>query len=370
MFSAKNITLSIALIIVFIFSLHSQEKEGFKITEQIETTSVKNQDKTGTCWSFATISFLESEAIRLGNDKPDLSEMYIVKEIYRQKAKDYIRFHGNITFSQGGQAHDVMNAIRVVGLAPEKAYSGLQNEATTHNHTELVAVLKSVLKTLSQNPQDDSLTSHWPDAVQGIIDAYLGKSPDKFKFGRKEIRPEKYMKDEIGINPADYIEFTSYTHHPFYEPFVLEIPDNWSFDQYYNVTVDDLAETADYSLKNGYSVCWDGDVSEPTFDFFSATAKLDDNYKKELKSAEDYQTERQRTFNNRLTTDDHLMHITGKAEDSDGNPYYLVKNSWGESSNSCGGYLYMSVPYYKIKTVAIMVHKDGIPNDIRKKLDL
>ena len=357
---------------IFMFSLffnyvsaHSQEHPDYTITQQVNTTSVKDQEKSGTCWSYATISFIETEALRKGQSKLNLSEMFPVRFAYQQKARDYVRFHGNNNFSQGGQAHDVMHVIQEHGIVPQKVYRGL-NYGTDHNdHREMAAILKSMSDAVV-NLNTDKLTTAWDDAISSVLDTYLGEVPEKFNYEGTAYTPVEFAKDVVNINPADYVELTSFGHHDYYTAFDLEVPDNWSHDLYYNIPADELMSVMENALKNGYSVCWDGDVSEPKFRHKKGEALLQSEDKKALE--QNPEKHRLHTFNNMTTTDDHLMHITGLAEDDADETFYLTKNSWNKNSNDYGGYLYMSAEYVKLKTIAIMVHKDAIPEDIADKL--
>jgi bleomycin hydrolase len=369
------------LIIAITFSVFSQKKkkeksEDIQFTEitSIKTSKVKSQDRAGTCWDYATTSFVETEAMRLGKKEFDLSEMYSVRFDYVTKAKYYIQVQGKGNFSPGGQAHDMMIVLKEHGLVPETAYPGLNYGDTIHRHGEMLDGLSGFLNGVNK-ASDKKLTTAWMSAVNGILDAYLGTPIDKFDYNGKTYTPIEFAKKEVGVNPDDYIEITSYTDAPFYTQYVLRIPDNWSYNFYYNLPMGDLMKIMNYSLENGYSFVFDGDVSEKTFNHRKRMAVLpmpseENHYKLGLKEVEVTQEMRQKTFNSRETTDDHLMHITGMVKDQNEKIYYKTKNSWGSDSNDFGGYLYMSESYMKLKTVAIMVHKDAIPIDIAKKLGI
>lgn len=391
------ICISIVLITNIVYSQdnqHEKSEKGFEFTMiyQVDATPVKDQNRSGTCWSFAAISFLESELMRLGKGKYDLSEMFNVRYSYPAKAQRYIRYHGMASFG-GGQAHDVMNVVKEYGLIPESVYSGKRSETEGHNHNEMDAILKSMLEGIIKK-SSKPLTPYWMEAFESVLDVYLGEVPKKFKFNNKEYTPLTF-KQELGINPDDYIELTSYSHHPYYKPFILEVPDNWSDDLYYNLPINDLLEVMEYALDNGYSICWDGDVSEKGFSHKNGVAfvPLEDttvfndterakweqlserdrksmfyNYKEPVKEKIITQEMRQETFNNYAITDDHLMHITGLAKDINGTKYYYTKNSWNTNGSKENGFIYMSESYIKLTTIAIMVHKDAIPNNIVKKL--
>jgi len=375
--------LAMALFMNTQLSAQTAKDDGyqFKVEESCKATVVKNQQKTGTCWSYSTTSYVESELIRLGKGEHDLSEMYVVRQIYMDKAMNYMRRQGKAQFSQGSLSHDVITSIRKYGAVPESAYSGLNNGDEIHNHSELSSVVKGMLDAMIKSSRG-KLSNHWQAAVGAVLDVYLGEAPKKFKYKGKEYTPKTFAADVLGINPDDYIEITSYEHHPYYKPCVLEIPDNFSNGLYYNVPIKDMESITDNAVKEGYSVAWDCDVSEKGFSQKNGLAILpaqdwSDMSKEEkaaafnapVKQKTVTQNMRQTTFDNYSTTDDHLMHITGIAKDAKGNSYYQVKNSWGEQGKY-KGYLYASKAYFQLKTVAVMVHKDAIPADIKKKLNL
>ena len=357
------------------FSQEDKQSETYEFTEQVrlETSSVKDQGRSDTCWCFATVSFLETELLRMGKPEYDLSEMFLVHEAYKKKANLYVRYHGNNNFGQGGQAHDAIYELAEHGIVPEKAYSGIIYGDNTHKHYELASVLKGFTDQLLEN-RSRTISPVWNEAYAGILEAYLGKTPEQFEYKGNTYTPQSFAK-ELELNPEDYVELTSFSHHPYYEQFILEIPDNWSHDPYYNLPLDELMEVMDYSMENGYSVVWDGDVSSEGFSHSNGIAVVpedeDSNFKshpvKEKNITESY---RQQQFNQFVTTDDHLMHLTGIGQDQKGTKYYLTKNSWAPDSNEKGGFLYMSEPFIRLNTIAIMVHKDAIPKDIRNKLGL
>ncbi|PID87860.1 MAG: aminopeptidase [Bacteroidia bacterium] len=356
-------TIITVLLLIGLSPVFAQEKTDFIKVYDTKTSPVKNQGRTGTCWSFTTCSFLESEILKSKNKELDLSEMFIAYYAYLQKAEDYLRFHGKGNFSEGGQAHDVINVIKQYGLMPESAYSGFcSKKQKKHNHASMVDNLTSVLENALKGKK---LSPTWKVAFKALLNSHLGEIPETFVFQGKKYTSKTFCKQAAGINPDDYIEFTSYTHHPFYTTFDLEVPDNWSHDVYYNVPIDDLTAIMDNALKNGYSIAWDGDVSEKGFVHKTATATLSKEDKKQIK-AQGMQAFRQSTFDDFSTTDDHLMHITGKVKDKEGTLYYKTKNSWG-AYNQYDGFLFMSEDYIRIKTVAILVNKNAVPANIAKK---
>jgi len=365
-------------------SVFAQEKPKgyvFEKLNEVKTTPVKNQWLSGTCWCFATTSFVETEMLRMGKDPLDISEAFFIYQNYLLKADKYIRLHGNYSFSCGGQAHDVMNALKLFGALPEQVYSGLMNGEKLPDQMEMDEMLKAAMTIVAK--KEGTIKPNWKEALEGILDAYMGKIPENFDYKSKKYNPKTFAADVIGINPDDYVELTSFSHHPFYSKFILEVPDNWSMGEYYNLPVDDLMSILENALKKGYSVAWDGDVSENEFKHKKNVAVLPvlewkDRTNEQKESLFDApepekkvtQQMRQDCFDNFSTTDDHLMHIVGMAKDEKGTIYYYVKNSWGEKSNSLNGFLYMSDSYIRLKTIAIMVHKDAIPADIKKKLKL
>lgn len=344
---------------------------AFELEKGLNCTAIKSQGNTGTCWSFATSSFLESELLRIGKEPFDLSEMYVVRNIYKEKARNYVLRQGKANFSQGSLAHDVINAAKKYGLVPEEAYSGKTDPDVKHSHSEMEAVLKGMLDGVLKQKR---LSNKWMSVLEAAMDIYLGAAPENFNYKGKKYSPKSFAKDN-GINPDDYISLSSYTHHDFYDKFILEIPDNFSNGAFYNLPIDELMSVIDNAIKNDYSVAWDGDVSEKGFSAKEGMAVLpEDSKRKDLfkqpgKEKEVDQEMRQTTFESYATTDDHLMHLTGIAKDKKGTKYFLIKNSWGEIGPE-KGYLYMSEAYAKLKTVAILVHKDAVPKEILNKLSL
>ncbi|MGB0423778.1 MAG: aminopeptidase C [Flavobacteriales bacterium] len=369
----KNLLMLLS-VACFIGSASAQDKQFYQFTDlvNLEHTSTKDQCRTGTCWSYATSSFIESELLRMGKGEHDLSEMFNVRMTYPEKVRNYIRYQGKTQFSAGSLSHDVINSIRKHGVVPQSVYSGLKNGETVHNHGEMDNVLEAMTKSLVDNSRG-SLSDSWSDAVDGVLDAYLGEVPTSFEVEGKKYTPESY-RDELGLNADDYYSFSSFTHHPFYEEFVLEVPDNFSGGEFYNVQMDELVQMTEAALKNGYTVAWDADVSEKGFSFRNGMALLLDKdvpkdkmfTEKQAEMAPD-QASRQAAYESYSTTDDHLMHIIGMAKDQFGQPYFIIKNSWGDE-NPYGGKQYISYPYFKMKTVGIMLHKGALTKAITKKL--
>lgn len=355
----KTILTFLILFSLPLFTLAQKNDEKLNEIIRIPASPVKNQQKTGTCWSFATTSFLESEILRKGKGEYDLSEMYFVRYAYLQKAKNYLLYHGKANFSQGGQAHDVINIIKNQGFAPDVEYPGTQNPSEILDHNKLEEeLIKFISKT--NDGFNEKKAENWEEKFSQILDNHLGKTPKEFSIKGQTYSPKSFV-DFLAIDPTDYVEITSFNHHPFYTYIDLEIPDNWSHDRYINLPINELVEIVDSSLYKGYSVCWDGDTSEKSFNHKSGFATLP------IGAPVDQNT-RKETFYNRKTTDDHLMHIIGISENTEGEKFYKIKNSWGTEKSEFAGFLYMSIPYLNLKTIAIMVHKDAIPKSIMSKI--
>lgn len=357
-----------AFLLAFLTSVSLWGQYNIQPKYEVACSAIKDQQKTGTCWSYATSSFLESEVLRTKKMEVDLSEMFSVRATYLDKAQNYLLRQGKANFSQGSLSHDVIRAVARVGLVPESAYSGRPNGMDKHDHGELVAAVQGLLDGLNKRRV---LSPLWRSAVQAVLDVYLGEAPEKFTYKGNSYSPMAFVQ-YLGINSSDYISLSSYTHHPFYQNFILEIPDNYSNGQYQNVPMQELEQIVDYALENGFTIAWDGDVSEKTFNHSKGLAILPEDGERadlwdkpgpEIKVT---QALRQTTFESKSTTDDHLMHVVGLAYDDKGNKYYKIKNSWGDKSE-LKGYLYMSEAYFQLKTVGILLHQDGIPKGIQDK---
>jgi bleomycin hydrolase len=361
-----------SLVFFFFFAagwLTAQEADpsfgGYTFTDEIviPSTPVKDQYRTSTCWSFGALAMLEAEMIRLQKPETDLSEMFIVFHAYYEKAEKFVRMHGNTNFGSGGAFHDVINVIREHGIVPEQIYGGLRYGEEKHIHGEMDDLLREAVEAVVKN-SNGKLSSVWRDAVVCTLNTYLGEVPEKFEYQGKNWSPQSFWRDFIGLNPDDYVEITSFSHHPYYSKFILEIPDNWSWDEMYNVPLSDLAEIIDYSLQKGYTVAWAADNSDKGFQTGTkGIAILQDTAMNVTPEA------RQLAFDNYETTDDHGMLIAGLAKDQNGQAWYRVKNSWGDY-NKLNGWFYASKAYVMYKTTDIMVHRDAIPPHIRKKLNL
>ena len=387
----------ILLLLKFTSSAQSTENENytFTVTKELAHTPVMNQYHTQTCWSFSGLSFLESEMLRSGKPETVLSEMFVVNYCYRKKAEKYIRMDGNTNFGPGGIFYDILDVIKNYGLVPERVYPGIKYNEDKHEHGEMDEVLKNMTSAVKEN-KAKKISPVWQDALTKTIDTYLGKIPESFDYKGHTYTPKSFVSDYCGINPENYVQITSFSHHPFYEPFILEVPDNWIWSNFYNVPLDVMQEIIDNSLDKGYTVAWAADVTEKGFittkkgiavvpdatamdsteaayfqkDLFpDKTGSISFNSNKPIKEKEITQEMRQTAFDDQETTDDHGMHIIGLAKDQNGKIYYKVKNSWG-NYNNYDGYFFASKPYVRYKTTSIMVNKNAIPENIRKKLGI
>ncbi|MDR2085552.1 MAG: C1 family peptidase [Dysgonamonadaceae bacterium] len=370
-------------------------EKGFRFTtiKELPVTPVKNQASSGTCWSFSTMALIEAELLRQGKGEHDLSEMFVVHKNYEEKAMKYVRMHGEINFSAGGSFADVLNCIRDYGIVPDEIQPGLNYGETQHKHSEIDKLLKAYVDAIVSNP-NKKLSPVWMDGFRAILDTYLNPCPAAFSYGGEEYTPQSFARS-LGIRPDDYVSLTSFTHHPFYTFFPLEIPDNWRWSYSANIPLDELLQVIDRSIENGYTVAWGADVSEKGFSR-KGIAIVPDMDATELpgsdmahwlgltqKEKEDFianpsapipekkitQESRQSGFDNYETTDDHGMLIYGTAQDQNGTKYYLVKNSWGTDSPYQGAW-YISLPYVQSKTINIVVHKDVLSKDLKKKLKI
>ncbi len=358
-------------------------KKKFTFTEiiNIENTSVKNQASSGTCWSYATNSFLESEMIRMGKDPVDIAELFTARHVYLDKADNYVQMHGAVSWGDGGECHDVINMYRKYGAVPQSVYTGLNYGTTKNKFAEMQGMLKAMLDVAVRNP-NKKLTPKWKEAFTAVLDTYLGPEPEKFTWKGKEYTPRTFADKVVGINPDDYIELMSSKKLPYYEQSIMMMPDNWSFEKAYNIKMKDITTIIDNALEKGYTVAWATDVSEKSYSWKNGVAyvpekdwddmeeneqeKIFDGPKPERKITA---TMRQEALDNYTTTDDHGMHIVGKAKDQTGREYYIVKNSWGEK-NDHKGYIYVTPAYVLYKTTSILLHKKAIPSEIRSSLHI
>ena len=398
----KKSILSVVLVAVTVLGAQAQQRPAapvnpkdytFTVVKENPITSVKNQNRSGTCWCFSGLSFLESEVIKAKGLKdpalyPDFSEMYIVRRSYYDRAIQFVRLDGHMNFAVGSDFGDVLETAKKYGLVDQKAYSGLQYGYDLPVQGELDAGLKGYVNAIVKNP-NRKLTKVWPKGVDGILDAYMGEVPETFVVNGVTYTPESY-RDAQGLNLDDYIGFTSYTHHPFYTAFAMEVCDNWRQSLSWNVPLDELMAIIDYAVDNGYTVAWGGDVSEPGFTRNGLGILVDTEVKatsgsdqerwvgkseekpvekvavKEIKVTQEL---RQEWYDEKTSTDDHGMHLYGIAKDQNGTKYYMIKNSWGEAGEYKGLW-YMSEEFCKGKVLNIVVNKKAVPKEILKKIGI
>ena len=395
-FFVSALMLAFALSSVSAKDKKKTEDEGYVFTtvKELKITPVKNQNRTGTCWCFSTLGFLESELLRMGKGEYDLSEMFIVSKNYKDKAEKFVRLHGELNYAQGGSFEDVLQSWKDYGIVPESVMNGLQYGEDMHVHNELESASRAYLDQIIKNP-NRKLSTAWKKGFDGIIDAYLGTAPEKFTYNGKEYTPKSFAA-ELGINPDDYVSLTSYTHHPFYSEFAIEVQDNWRWATSYNLPIDELMQVFENAINTGYTIAWGADVSEKGFtrngigvipDIESmersgsdqdrwlglSTSEKDAEIKKMMekpcKELEITQEMRQEAYDNYETTDDHGMQIYGIAKDQTGKKFYMIKNSWG-TDNKYKGTWYISENFVKYKTMNIVVHKDALPQAIKDKLHI
>lgn len=370
----KTHFITIALL-SFAFSVSAQ-KYDFQTVKDIEAEPVISQGNTGTCWSFSSTSFLEAEIIRTTGKKIDLSEMYNVRHTYPKKAWNYLMRQGKAQFGEGGLNHDVINSARLAGIVPQSAYSGIVGSESKYDHSKMVQELETILKKHA-NPEV-KLDPIWKSEVSSILDNYMGKDISEFTFEGKKYTPKSFL-EMTKLKLDDYVTITSFTNEPYHKSFVLDIPDNFSNGSFYNLPLDEFVKNIDNALEKGYTLALDADVSEKTFSSKYGIAVIPENESDEKTILTEIKTEkkitpefRQQEFENYNTTDDHLMHIVGKVKDQKGNMYYKVKNSWGNDAKYVGhdGYIYMSVPYLKLKAISVLVDKDALLKNTKKELNL
>lgn len=374
-----SVSLIFRYVLVFIFLTElvfaqpSAAPEGFTASKTIPHTTIKDQANTGTCWSFSVTSLVESQSMKNGLGSFDISEMFTVRNIYMDKARNYVLRQGKAQFGPGGLGHDVIYAMEHYGAVPESVYSGLVLGVKSHDHTSLDTKLKLFLDSLlTVRP----IPGNWMEGFTSILDDYLGKPPETFTFNEKVYTPKSFAREILHFNPADYISITSFTHHPFYTSFILEVPDNFQNKALYNIPLDEMIKITERAVENGYSVMWDADVSN---DFFRQKAGYAMVWKKQLA---DYtainpddeeihydQALRQSLYENLTTQDDHLMHIVGVKNSVGGKKFFMVKNSWGERG-PFKGYINVSEAYFAINTVSLVIPKASIDNALLKKLGL
>lgn len=375
-----------------------KKEEGYQFKDiiNLDITPIKDQNRSGTCWSFSGNSFFEQEMLRMGKPVTDLSEMYVVRHCYSDKADKYVRMHGYLNFAQGGAFHDVLYVMENYGMVPEDAYKGLNYGEKKHVHGEIESVLSGIVNAVVKN-KNRKLTPVWHKAFDKVLDTYMGELPKDFVYEGKTYTPKSFMEEYCSLNPKDYVAIGSFTHHPFYEEFAIEVPDNWLSRKIYNIPLDEMMQVIDKALEDGFSVAWGADVSEKGFDSKKTGIAIVPEVDKEAmddaeigkwekmsqkeKDKQLYkftkpgkekiitQKNRQEAFDNYETTDDHGMHIYGTAVDQLGHKYYKVKNSWGDY-NDYGGSFYASKPFVAYKTINILVHKDALSKAMKEKLGI
>lgn len=370
----KRITITCALIwSILAFGQSSDNPYKFTHVVNNDHTDVLDQGKTGTCWSFSTVSFLESEVKRLTGKDIDLSEMYIVRNTYPAKARNYVYRQGKAQFSEGGLAHDVLNAVGVGGVVPFESYTGFVEDETKYDHSVMVQELSAQVDNIVKYPKA-FMKEGWMDDFEKILEDYMGKKPDTFTYDGKTFTPQEFAS-YLKINPDDYVSFSSFTDVPYYKPFVLNIPDNFSNGSFYNLPLDEYMQLMTDAIHKGYTISLSTDVSEPTFSakeglaFWPAEGKKEDYFKAILPEKNVTPQERQKMFENYSTQDDHLMQITGIVKDQLGNLYFDVKNSWGDKLAN-NGHVYMSMPFMRMKSIGFLVHKDAVPKALKNKLGI
>jgi bleomycin hydrolase len=354
-------------------------KYVFTVVKNIENTPVKNQASSGTCWSYSTNSFLESEMIRMGKEPVDMAEIFTARCVYKDKAEMYVRLHGGLSWGDGGSCHDVINVFAKYGALPQSIYAGLNYGTTKNKFGEFQGVLKGMLDAVVRNA-NGTLTPVWKTAFEKVMDVYLGEIPSSFEWKGKTYTPRSFADQVVGIKPAEYIEFSSFSNYPYYTQAPLLVQDNWDFQKVTNVPISDITSIIDHAIANGYTIAWATDVSEKYFSWKNGVAFVPEKNWEDMEEAEQKslfngkaaervitQEMRQKAFDNYETTDDHGMHIVGNAKDQTGKEYYIVKNSWGEK-NDYKGYIYVSKAYVQYKTTAFLVHKGAVPKEILNKI--
>ena len=393
----KRISILAVFALLLAVSVSAQDKGGYQITDGklVKTTPVKDQFRSGTCWCYSGLGFIENEILRAGGEEIDLSELWIVRNIYFEKAVKYVRMHGYTKLGVGGAFHDVTKGIERYGIVPQEVYQGLNYGSEKNEFGEIDAVIKAYADAIILN-KNKRLSTAWKEGLNAILDVYFGKMPEKFTYKGKEYTPHSFA-ESLPVKMSDYVFVTSYTHHPFYEQYTIEVPDNWMWEKTWNVPLNELMGIVDNALANDYSIGWAADISEKSFSRTKCIGIIpEDNiesmsgteaerwgqltaqerarelysFSKPVKEKKITQEMRQLAFDNYQNTDDHGMIIVGTATDQNGNPFFKVKNSWSHTRKPYGGYDYFSRPFVEYKTMEIMVNKNAIPKATRKKLGL
>ena len=372
-------------------------KPVFTTIKEIPITSVKDQNRSGTCWDYSTLSYFEAEILKATGKSYDLCESFVANKTYMERAIQVVRFHGDCQFSQGGSAEDVLATMKTHGIVPEGTmpFPGSLYGDSLNNFNEFFKVMEPYVAAVAKSDAK-KISNAWKNGLQGILDAYLGKCPEHFTYEGKQYTPKSFMAS-LGINLNDYVSITSYTHHPFYTTFAVEVQDNWRFPQSYNVPMDEMMQIIDNAIEQGYTVAWGGDVSEDGFTRKGLAYAIDAKKTQQSLQGSDMakwlkmtttkkrdvidslgvtvpeivptQQMRQERFDNWELTDDHGMHIFGVAKDQNGKEYYMVKNSWGETGDYKGIW-YMTKAFIAANTMDFLINKKAIPANIRKKLGL
>jgi aminopeptidase C len=374
----------------------NKNKPVFTTIKENKITSVKDQSRSGTCWNFSTLSYFESEALKATGKEFDLCESFVCNKTYMERAIQTVRFHGDCQFAQGGSAEDVLQTLKTYGICPQDAmpFPGSLYGDSLNNFNEFFSLLEPYVEAIARN-KAKKISNQWKVGFQGILDAYLGKCPEEFTYEGKTYTPKTFVK-ELGLNLDDYVSITSYTHHPFYTTFAVEVQDNWRFPQSYNLPMDEMMQIIDNAINMGYTVAWGGDVSEEGFTRNGLAYAIDGDKANDLAGSDKArwlklssekrkniidslgvtvpeivptQEMRQEHFDNWELTDDHGMLIYGVAKDQNGKEYYMVKNSWGETGDYKGIW-YMTKAFITLNTMDYLVNKNAIPAEIRKKLGI
>ena len=397
--------LSIALMAIIALSASAAKKNTpakdankpvFTVIKEIPVTSMKDQNRSGTCWDYSTLSYFEAEILKATGKSYDLCESFVANKTYMDRAIQVVRYHGDCQFSQGGSAEDVLATLKTWGICPEDAmpFPGSLYGDSLNNFNEFFSLMEPYVEAVAKN-KAKKISGQWKVGLQGILDAYLGQCPEKFTFEGKEYTPKSFMAS-LGIDLNDYVSITSYSHHPFYTTFAVEVQDNWRFPQSYNLPMDEMMQIIDNAIEQGYTIAWGGDVSEEGFTRKGLAYAIDAKAAQSLGGSDmarwlkltaekkrnvidslgctvpeivPTQELRQERFDNWELTDDHGMHIYGIAKDQNGKDYYMVKNSWGETGDYKGTW-YMTKAFIAANTMDYLVNKNAIPAEIRKKLGI
>jgi bleomycin hydrolase len=357
-----------------IFLSVAVQAQDITVVKKNAATPVKNQEGTGTCWCFSTTSMIESECLRKGQPSMDLSEMFTVRNIYIEKARNYIHRQGFTRFDEGGLAHDVLHAVATYGIVPETVYSGLTGGQKQHDHGALVVAMKTYLDSVLKTPRP--IADNWQKHFIAILDQYMGAPPATFNYNGQTYTPLSFAKEVVKFNPDDYVLLTSFSDHPYYKPFIVEVPDNYSNGAYLNIPLNEMIAIATSTLTKGYTVLWDADVSNsgwmtgkgyalyPAVDTIGRSASFSPDVAEKAFTEQ----KRQQLYEELITEDDHLMHITGIGKTKQGKDFFIVKNSWGDKAGPFDGYINVSVPYFAINTITIVVPKAALDKAVSSKI--